>query len=59
MGLDVNLRGGASVVAMRFETSHERGEASEEFVWLVRDDKAALAGYSVKAREAGPGEIRA
>lgn len=59
VGLDVNFGGDGSIVAMRFETDHERGKATEEFVYLVRDAKAALAGYSVKALESRPGELRA
>ena len=59
VGYNVNIGSGGSLVAMSYETAFERGKATEEFVYLVRDDKAALAGYSVKALDMRSGELRA
>jgi hypothetical protein len=40
---------GGRTVTLGFQSAFEKGTATEEFVWRVEDDRAALVGYHINS----------
>ena len=40
---------GGRTVTLGFQSVYEKGTASEEFVWRIKNDRAALVGYHINS----------
>jgi hypothetical protein len=48
-GYLINVGSNGSIVTLTYETTFVGGKATEQFLWRVRDDRAALLNYNINS----------